>query len=119
MYAVAYLCGLPIDYVSQGGHATDTVHVGANGDTVMDVSGVTDMGVIDTEAKPQDVCMKDVQLRKVKIWVYKNPRDWNAIHELMFRCEPDGGINFENLKQELGLEGICRVRCHFLEHILC
>ena len=46
----------------------------------------------------------------VRIRLYRQPRDWDAICELKFCCGPDGEVNLDRMSKELGVERICRVR---------
>lgn len=80
----------------------------------IDVPEKVNAEVIGTKAPQQDVCMENIQLKIVKIRLYRQPRDWVAVHELNFCCEPNGAVNLEKVRHEFGVEGKCRVCPRFL-----
>lgn len=50
----------------------------------------------------------------VRIRLYRQPRDWNAVCELNFCCGTNGEVNLDELGKELGIEEACRV-CSYLD----
>ena len=45
----------------------------------------------------------------VLVRLYANRLDWNYIREAQVSCNNDGGLDLENVREQLGVQGKCRV----------
>jgi hypothetical protein len=45
----------------------------------------------------------------VVVHLYKNRLDWDYIHEARVSCDISGGLDLEDVREQLGVQGKCRV----------
>jgi hypothetical protein len=48
--------------------------------------------------------------RRVQIQLYKHARDWTPLRSIEYLCGAEGEINLRHVGQQLGIDGIFRVR---------
>jgi hypothetical protein len=103
MYAPTSAAVCPTEHISQG-----------NSTTRIDGNGVENISeAMDVDHKEEMILREAVQQTKViRICLYRQPRDWNAVREMDFCCRPNGEVDLEKLGRELGIEEACRVRSY-------
>ena len=71
----------------------------------------------DDVSTPSPKCQKIVNMMEldkndtkvVTVQLYKDCLDWYRIREAQVRCDKSGGINLEDVREALGVQGQCRV----------
>jgi hypothetical protein len=92
-------------------------HIQGNSTTRISEDGEDISQAMDVDCKEEIVSQEAVQQTKViRIRLYKQPRDWNAVCEINFCCGSNGEVNLEEVGKELGIEEPCRV-CFYIQGI--
>jgi hypothetical protein len=103
-----------LSHISQGNSKADASIGEKMGVDIPDLMDM-DVDVDATCAREEAISQGSIpQTKVVRIRLYKQPRDWNAVCELNFCCETNGEVNLDKVGKELGIEEACRV-CSYLE----